>query len=107
MIDARSLNQNDMLHGCLRAIVNAGVVWAGETWDIEDWKTIMVSAWRKATRQESKVIRGLEGEPVQLRKSTRKMTKAELSDLIAYVDAWMAEHGIAAVSDEGEGIIAR
>lgn len=92
---SRSLDANAKLHALLSDIVKAKAKWAGREWDLEEWKAIMVSAHAVATsNSDAPLIRGLEGELVQLRESTATMTVARASSLIEYVTAWCAFHGI-------------
>lgn len=90
----RSTEQNAALHRLLQAIVNARYKWAGRTWSIDDWRTLMVSAHSKATNRAGEIVPGIEGEFVALRRSTTRMSVAELSSLIEYVQAWCAANGI-------------
>jgi len=90
----RSTEQNAALHRLLQAIVKARYKWAGRTWSIDDWRTLMVSAHSKATNRAGEIVPGIEGEFVALRRSTTRMSVAELSSLIEYVQAWCASNGI-------------
>lgn len=90
----RSTEQNAALHRLLQAIVKARYKWAGKTWSIDDWRTLMVSAHSKATNRAGEIVPGIEGEFVALRRSTTRMSVAELSSLIEYVTAWCASNGI-------------
>ena len=90
----RSTEQNALLHKWLSAIVEARMKWAGRTWSIDDWRTLMVSAHAKATERPGEIVPGIEGEFVALRRSTTRMSVAELSSLIEYVAAWCAQNGI-------------
>ena len=90
----RSIEQNAALHRLLQAIVKARYKWAGRTWSIDDWRTLMVSAHSKATNRAGEIVPGIEGEFVALRRSTTRMGVAELSSLIEYVQAWCASNGI-------------
>lgn len=90
----RSTEQNAALHRLLQAIVKARHKWAGRTWSIDDWRTLMVSAHSKATKRPGEIVPGIEGEFVALRRSTTRMSVAELSSLIEYVQAWCAQNDI-------------
>lgn len=90
----RSNEQNAALHRLLQAIVKARYKWGGRTWSIDDWRTLMVSAHSKATNRPGEIVPGLENEFVALRRSTTRMSKAELSSLIDYVSAWCAQNNI-------------
>ena len=90
----RSTEQNAALHRLLQAIVKARYKWAGRTWSIDDWRTLMVSAHSKATNRAGEIVPGIEGEFVALRRSTTRMSVAELSSLIDYIESWCASNGI-------------
>jgi hypothetical protein len=99
MKDGRSPSQNDIFHAMMNDIAASNAEWAGQRWDADDWKALMVSAHAKATRGDHPdprrtLIQGLEGELVQLREKTSKMSKERATSLIEYVMAWCAQHGI-------------
>lgn len=90
----RSLDQNAMFHSLCDRIAKAGIEWAGEKRTAEEWKALLVSAHAAATQSGFDLVRGIEGEMVQLRESTAQMTKARSSSLIEYTLAWAAARGI-------------
>ena len=92
--EGRNLEQNARLHAMLADIVKARTVWDGETHDIEFWKGLVVSGWAIATKAEGKVVRGIEGEIVLIRRSTTSMTKKELTSLLDYLEAFMVKREI-------------
>lgn len=90
----RNADQNAKLHAMLTDIVKAKTVWDGELHDIEFWKGLVISGWAIATKAEGKVVRGIEGEIVLIRRASSSMTKKELSSLIEYLTAFMVKRGI-------------
>ena len=58
--------------------------------DAEDWKALITAA----AKQETRVAAGLSGGAVMLGVSTRKMTVAEMSDVIEQLHAFGAERGV-------------
>ena len=66
----------------------------------DDWKAIMTAA----AKQEVRIAQGLNGGMVVLGISTRRMTIAEMGDVIECVHAFGAEHGVR-WSDTSEGVI--
>lgn len=90
---SRTADQNAALHAMLGDIAKQRE-WAGKRRSIDDWKALMVSAHRLALQQAGEVVPGLEGEFVQLRKSTAAMGVRELGSLIDYVSAWAAMHDV-------------
>ncbi|MBP9714646.1 MAG: recombination protein NinB [Sterolibacterium sp.] len=89
----RTADQNALLHALLQDIARH-TEWAGKRRTLDDWKALMVSAHRVALQQAGDVVPGLEGEFVQLRKSTAAMGVKELASLIEYVPAWGVNAGV-------------
>lgn len=56
----------------------------------EDWKTLITAA----ARNETRVAAGLSGGAVMLGASTRKMTVAEMGDVIEFMHAFGTERGV-------------
>lgn len=86
---ARNLDQNAKFHA-LCSDAAATCEWAGKKWDAHDWKIIFISAHAVATGRPATVVPGLEGEFVNVREQTSRMTKERMSGLIEYVSAWIA-----------------
>jgi hypothetical protein len=82
----RSLDQNSKLHALIQEF--DGLEFSGQKRNAEDWKVILVSGHTQATKGESELITGIEGEMVQLRESTARMSKERSSSLIEYVQAF-------------------
>lgn len=91
----RSLDQNAHFHALCGDIARSGIEWFGKPRKAEEWKVLLVSGHAKATKQEADVVPGLEGELVNLRESTARMSRARASSLIEYTLAFCAEHGVA------------
>ena len=91
----RSLDQNAHFHALCVDIARSGIEWFGKPRKAEEWKVLLVSGHAKATKQEADVVPGLEGELVNLRESTARMSRARASSLIEYTLAFCAEHGVA------------
>ena len=91
----RSLDQNARFYALLNEIAKSGEEVAGKARDVDDLKVLFVSGWRIATKQPGEVAMGLEGEPVQLRRSTTSLSVKEMGDLMEYIEAWAAQRGIA------------
>ncbi len=98
----RSLNQNAAFHALCDDVAKSGFEWGGCRRTAEEIKVLLVSAHAMATRRESEVVEGFEGEPVQLRESTAQMSKERLSSLLEYSIAFCATHGIALRTDRDD-----
>lgn len=89
----RTADQNAALHAMLADIARQKE-WAGKKRSVEDWKALMVSAHRIAMQDAGEVVPGLEGEFVQLRRSTAAMGVKELGSLLDYLSAWCAANDV-------------
>ena len=90
----RTLDQNAHFHALCGDIARSGIEWFGKTRKADEWKVLLVSGHAKATKQEADVVPGLEGELVNLRESTARMSRQRASSLIEYTLAFCAEHGV-------------
>ena len=89
----RSLEQNRMLHKVL-SYLSKTKDFGGKKRTIEEWKLIMVSGHAVATGQQSEMTLGIEGEVLNLRESTAKMSVKRLNSLIEYAMAWCADNDV-------------
>ena len=60
----------------------------------EEWKVLLVSGHTKATQGEVEFVPGLEGEFVNIRESTARMSVKRAASLLEYALAWCADHHI-------------
>lgn len=90
----RTLDANAKFHAMLADIVKAGFKHDDHAYDIDDLKTLFVSSWMIQTGRRSQIVKGFEGEAVQLRRSTTTFSKQEMGELIELVEAFCAQHGI-------------
>lgn len=90
----RTLSQNDAFHAICDDIAKSDVEWFGKRRSAEEWKVLLVSAHSSATKHGCDMVQGLEGELVQLRESTARMSKERASSLLEYTVAWCASHGV-------------
>jgi len=94
--ETRSLAENAMLHALLGQI-SREVEWAGKKRDVETWKRLLVAAWCRAKGEHIEMLPALDGHGVDIVfRRTSQLTRSECAELIEYVLAWSAEHGIAA-----------
>lgn len=92
--ESRSLDQNAHFHALCGDIARSGIEWFGKPRKADEWKVLLVSGHAKATKQEADVVPGLEGELVNLRESTARMSRQRASSLIEYTLAFCAEHDV-------------
>jgi hypothetical protein len=84
----RSMVQNALMWVLLGELANQ-VEWHGQKLTAENWKDMCTAALRR-----QQVVPGIDGGFVVLGTSTRKMTKVEMSELIDFVYAFGAQHGV-------------
>ncbi len=91
----RTVDQNARLHAMLGDLVKGGFEHAGRKMDAEDLKTLFVTAWMIETGKGSDVVPSLDGKNVvQLRRSTAKMSREEIGELMTIIEREAAERGI-------------
>ena len=89
----RSMEQNAKLHAML-ADISKDKTFNNQKLTLEQWKMLFVSGHAIATGGQAKMAIGLEGEVVNLRESTAKMSVARCASLIEYIQAWAAMNGV-------------
>ena len=87
----RSLEQNALLHALLGECAKT-MKYHGKRYSIDQWKALFVSAHNIVEGRPVQVIAGIEGEFVDIRESTAKMTVNRLNSLIEYIQAWVADN---------------
>ena len=92
--ETRSLSQNAHFHALCSDVAAAGLPWAGMKRTAAEWKVLLVSGHAMATKLGSDMVPGLEGEFVNLRESTARMSVARASSLIEYTLAFCAAHQV-------------
>jgi hypothetical protein len=90
----RTDQQNRKFHALCADIAKSNMEWAGCRRTAEEWKNLLISGHAKATGRESEIVIGLEGEMVQIRESSARMSVARSASLIDYVTAWAVSHGV-------------
>jgi hypothetical protein len=67
---------------------------AGDKLDKQDWHDLFLSGWNIVKGHPPRLMLGLENERVSLVKHSRWLSKDDMSDLLDYVEAWCAGHGV-------------
>jgi len=98
--ETRSLDQNALFHAILDDMAKQGAQWAGKPRTAAEWKVLLVSGHAIATKEGAEMLPGLEGEFVNLRESTAKMSKKRSASLIEYTQAFCATNGIRLTAHE-------
>lgn len=94
----RNGDQNAKFHALCSDIARSGYQWMGKPRTADEWKVLLVSGHAVATKLGAEIVPGLEGEFVNIRESTARMSKGRASSLIEYTIAWMEEHEIEAMA---------
>ena len=89
----RSTEQNRKMWPLLEEVA-AQATLNGERYDAEEWKLIFMSALSRTLKLESRIIRGILSEPINLGRSTSKLEKELFSELIELIQAFGAENGV-------------
>lgn len=98
----RTLDQNAKFHAICSDVEKAGAKWMNKPMTAQQWKVLFVSGHAVASGSGAEVVPGLEGEFVNIRESTARMSKNRGASLIEYVLAWCAENEILLPSYGGD-----
>lgn len=91
----RSSDQNAMFHAICSDIAKSGFTFAGKPRKADVWKVLLISAHAAATGEGNEVVPGLEGEFVNIRESSARMSVRRAASLITYTLAFCDTNGIA------------
>lgn len=88
----RNLEQNALLHALVTEIADA-VPWAGRLRSVEVWKRLLTAAWLRARGESLEILPALDGHGVDVVfRRTSDLNKSEFSELVEFVQCWMAEN---------------
>ena len=90
----RNLEQNALFHSICSDLARSELKWMGKKRTAEEWKTLIVSGHSVATKEGAEMVPGIEGEFLNLRESTARMSKKRASSLIEYSVAFCAQNEI-------------
>ena len=86
----RTIEQNDMMWGLLTNLSNQ-LVWHGQKLSPEDWKLVMLDGLKR----ERRLVPNINGDGfVDLGRSSRDLSKEEMSQLIELIICFGANHGV-------------
>ena len=86
----RTVDQNSRMWVLLTAI-STQLVWHGQRLTPDDWKLVFMAA----LNQELRLVPNIHGNGfVQLGRSSSKLSKAEMSELMELIEAFAAERGV-------------
>lgn len=90
----RNLEQNALFHSICSDLAKSELKWMGKKRTAEEWKTLIVSGHSVATKEGAEMVPGIEGEFLNLRESTARMSKKRASSLIDYASSFLAQNGL-------------
>lgn len=92
--ETRSDKQNALLHSRISDI-SKQLEWAGQKWDTEDFKRLLVAAWCRANKQQALIVPSLDGQGFDvLYRRTSQLSRAECVELSDYIMAWGSEREV-------------
>lgn len=91
--ERRNLDQNALLHALLTQIARQ-CEFAGKKRTVDEWKLIFVSGHAASEGRPTEACPGIEGEFINLRESTARMSKKRINSLIEYILAWCADNDV-------------
>ena len=91
----RSNEQNEKYHAIIVDIAKQAQH-MGAKWSAEDWKRLLVQEFcRQSGLESGQIIPNLSGDGiVQLGRQTRKFTKEQASEFVAFLICWCDQNGI-------------
>lgn len=92
-LETRSGQQSRLLHALFGDVARQAL-WMGKKRSAAEWKVLFCSGHSIATKIGAEMLPGIEGEFVNVRESTARMSSARVSSLLEYVRAWCAVNEI-------------
>jgi hypothetical protein len=90
----RSSDANARLHSMLNDVARQ-VDWAGKKRSVDTWKRLITASWLRATNEQVEILPALDGHGIDvIFKRTSRMTGAQVSSLMEFMEAWGVENGV-------------
>lgn len=90
----RSTEQNKKLHACLSDIARQ-VEHAGKKWDVLIWKRLLTAAWLREAGEQPQLIPAVDGNGFDVvYERTSQLTVKQCAELLEWIMAFGAEHGV-------------
>lgn len=92
--DKRSTEQNSRMWAMITDVARQ-LTWYGRPLDPDDWKLVFMDALVRHRKEEVRVVPNIDGSGfVPLGRSTSKLSKSEMSDLMEIIAAFGAQHEV-------------
>jgi hypothetical protein len=96
----RSLAQNALLHALFSDLASRAK-FHGRVLSAAQWKVLMISGHAVATGNGADIVPGIEGEFVNIRESSARMSIRRMNSLLEYVIAWCVDNDIRLPAGKG------
>lgn len=80
----RSSEASAKFHAMCGDFARSGIKWAGKARSLDEWKVLLISGHAVATKIGAELVPGLEGEFLNIRESSARMSIARMNSLIEY-----------------------
>ena len=90
---SRSAEANARLHAMISDVADQ-LEYMGRKRSLEFWKGLFVSGWEIATGQKPEIVAGIEGEFINIRNSTTKLSGRKIAELMQYIEAYGVSNGV-------------
>jgi NinB protein len=98
--ETRREAQSRKFHALCRDAAKSGLKFDGKERGESEWKVIFISGHSVATGGKAELIRGIEGELINIRESSALMSVSRGASLIEYTLAFCAMHRVPTLEDE-------
>jgi len=88
----RNAGQSALFHALCTDLAKSAIQWDGKRRSAQEWKVLLISGHAIATDAGSEIVRGIEGEILNIRESSALMSKKRATSLIEYVMCFIAQH---------------
>ncbi len=90
----RSSEASAKFHAMCGDFAKSGIRWAGKTRSLDEWKVLLISGHAVATKIGAEMVPGLEGEFLNIRESSARMSIQRMNSLIEYSYAMGTSMGV-------------
>lgn len=98
----RSSEASAKFHAMCGDFAKSGKTWAGKARSLEEWKVLLISGHAVATKQGAEMVPGIEGEFLNIRESSARMSIQRMNSLIEYTYAFGSSVGVRFTAPEYE-----